>query len=464
MHILLINPNDLYRRRYIILPNLALGYVAAGLEASGHKVEIWDEHKENRSLDKFKTKLCKVKDTFDLIGFYFPTSYYSAVLQYANLVKSINDNIITIVGGPHPTIEPLMTLRDIKSIDFAISGEGEEALPELIEAIRGRRRFEDVCNLAWRREGKVIINERKFLNDLDKIPIPAWHLLKPDTYPLAPIGIFTKKKNVAPIVFTRGCPFGCNFCAASVISGRVLRHRNLKNIIEEISLLKSKYNIEEIQPIDDCITANREYIASLCNILIKQKIRIHWACTNGVRVDTIDKELIQLMEEAGCYSISIGIESGVQRVLDLMKKNISIEEIKEKISLVKNFSSIRIAGYFVMGYPGETLIDMQKTIDFACSLKIDRANFFNFTPLPGTAAYNNLNLKYNKLIFDKLFLYSIPITFGDYSSKALKRVMLKANMKFYLRPKIILGLLKEIKSIHQVLTIIMRVKGLIRRI
>jgi len=115
-----------------------------------------------------------------------------------------------------------------------------------------------------------------------------------------------------------------------------------------------------------------------------------------------------------------------------------------------------------MGYPGETLMDMKETIDFACNLKIDRANFFNFTPFPGTILYNNF--KFNSLIFDKLYLYCVPITFGSFTPKELKKIMLKANIKFYSRPTILFGLLKEIKSYYQILIIIRRLRDLIRGI
>ncbi len=461
MNILLVNPNDLYNRRYVILPNLGLGYTAASLEKAGHKVEIWDEFKENRSLDKFKTKIYGTKDSFDIVGFYFATPHYSAILHYSQIIKNIRNSIITVVGGPHIVIEPLSTLSQMDTIDFAIIGESEQAFPELIEAIRKKREFKDIHNLVWRKNGKVIVNERKFLEDLNKIPLPAWHLLKPDTYPLAPNTIFTKKKRIAPIVLTRGCPFECNFCAASRISGKKIRHRNPENAIEEIRLLKSEYNIEEIHIMDDGLTVERSYIQSFCEMLISQKIGIFWACPNGVRLDSLDKELIQLMERAGCYSISVGIESGVQRVLQLMNKHVTLEKIKEEIDLIKRNSLIRITGFFVMGYPGETLKEMHQTINFACNLQIDRANFFNFTPFPGTAVYKQIKFE-SPIIFDKLYLYSIPLTFGDFSSKELKKIIIKANMKFYSRFKIILGLLKEIKSIHQILAIIRRCRDLLR--
>ena len=443
------------------MPNLGLGYVAASLESVGHRVEIWDELKENGNLDRFEARLYKREGIFDLVGFYFITSHYSSVVQYSRLVKNINNKIITVVGGPHPTVDPLGTLENIQNIDFAIAGEGEKALLELIEAIEGKGKFKDICNLVWRQNGKVIINKRNFLDSLDKIPIPAWHLLRPNTYPLAPVTVFSKNKRVVPIVLTRGCPFGCKFCAATIISGRKIRHRNLENVIEEICLLKSQYNMQEFHIMDSCIGADRDYILSFCNLLIKQNIKICWACTIGIRVDNIDKDLIQIMERAGCYSISVGIESGVQRVLDLMKKNIKLEKIEEKIELIHSISSIRITGFFILGYPGESLLDMRKTIDFACKLKIHRVGFFNFTPVPGTVVYNELNLKLNNLIFDKLSLYSIPLTFGDFSAKKLKVFLMMANIKFYFRPKIIFGILKEIQSFDQVLTIIKRLKQLI---
>ena len=219
--------------------------------------------------------------------------------------------------------------------------------------------------------------------------MPSWDLLRPDTYPLAPHGGFFKNYPIAPIIITRGCPFACTYCAGYLVSGKKIRHRSIDKVIEEIEVLYHKYGIREIHIEDDNFTFYHDLVYEFCKKLKEHNLNISWTCPNGVRLDSLDKELLLTMKEAGLYSISVGIESGSDKILKDMKKNLTKEKIREKIELIKD-CGLEVSGFFIIGYPTETKKDIMDTINFAGSLDLKRAGFSLFKPFPGTEATRQL--------------------------------------------------------------------------
>ena len=461
MRILLINPKDLKGGHYVIIPNLGLGYIAAALLKEKHKVEILDCVKENYGCDDV-SRYCENKK-IDIVGFTLFTLLINSVKEYAKSIKKINKDIIIVLGGPHSIVEPVETLEIITSADFSFWGEAEIGFPQLVNKIDKsdsiyKCDLSDIQNLVWRKNGDVICNPKQMIEDLDKVDYPAWELIQPNDYPFAPSGVFTSNRKIAPIIITRGCPYACTFCSASKISGRRIRKRNINNIIEEIKILKEKFGIEEIQIMDDNFTQDREFAMTFCEKLIKERVNIDWACHNGVRLDTLDEKLLGVMQDSGCYSLSVGIESGEQRILDHMKKMISICVIKEKIKLIKEKTNIEIAGLFIIGYPEETINDIKKTIKFAIDLKIDRANFHNFTPLPGSEIYERLkkNGELKDVTYDDLHIHDIIYAPRSMSKRMLEKLQRRAHLMFYLNPRVAFGLIKYIKSLLQLKLIFQR--------
>lgn len=251
---------------------------------------------------------------------------------------------------------------------------------------------------------------------------------------------------------TRGCPFECSYCAGHTVTGKKIRFRSVGHVMAEIELLYTKYGIREIHILDDNFTLNREYVRKFCWELIKKNFKVFWCCTNGVRLDCLDQQTLKLMKDSGCYYISVGIESGSDRVLTLMKKRLSIEIVKKQVQLVKK-SGFDINGFFILGYPGETEEDIRKTIRFAKTLGLKRAAFPNFLPLPGTEVYQSLidsgELKEEEIDWDKLFHSDVPYSPPPMSKKRLKYLQRRAYLEFYLRPEVLLDVFKEIKTLQQ---------------
>jgi radical SAM superfamily enzyme YgiQ (UPF0313 family) len=458
MKVLLVRPPSF--KMPIMIPNLGLGYLASVLRKNNHEVTILDCAQRKMSHRKYRDYFAGDKP--DAVGIQMFTCDFGSTKECVDIAKAFNRDIVTIVGGPHPSGDPEGTLRVLGNADFAFAGEAEIGLPKLLQYIDSGNtdNINATEGLIYRHQEKIIANKRGSFSNLDDLPFPAWDLIDPRAYPAAPHGSFSKSLPIAPIITSRGCPFQCTYCAVAVTTGRAFRMRSVNNIIEEIKYLRTSFGIKEFHIEDDNFTLVKSQVMAFCQRLKEENISMDWACTNGVRLDTLDKEMLQNMESAGCYSFSVGIESGSPRIISDMKRGESLEIMTEKINLVSSATKIRMTGYFMMGYPAETGEDLQKTTELALKLPLHRAQFSNFLPLPGTEIYSRL-MKNKELVPDSIpwdiyqnnrIVYSPP----GISEKELRRMMKKAFARFYFRPSIILGLLREIHSISQLRTIIRR--------
>ena len=430
------------------MPSLGLGYLASVLRNKGHDVKILHSLKEKFNFKDF-IRYIKEND-FDLIGIQMFTFDLTPTKKHIKIIKKLSPNTTIVLGGYHPSGDPEGTLEFFSDVDFIFSGEAEIGLPKLVETLeKNKNDFKDISNLVWRDKGRIIKNPWKLIENLDEIPFPAWNLMDPRTYPEAPHGGFFKSFPNAPIIITRGCPMQCTFCAGKSVTGNKVRKRSVKNVIEEIKYLKNKFGVNDFLIEDENFTLHKDLVKEFCETLIKNNLNIHWSCPSGVRIDTLDKEMLKLMEKAGCYYLSIGIEFGSQRIHDLTKKHLTLEKIKEKIDLFK-YVNIRTAGFFMMGIPGETREEMIKTIKFAKQLRIDRAQFNNFMPLPGSALYKELREKgMEEIDYDHFFVHDVGFVPEGMTKKEMKKLQRKAYLEFYLRPRIILSLLKDLTSFKQ---------------
>lgn len=457
MKVILVRPPSF--KMPIIIPNLGLGYLAAVLKNNGHTVHILDCAKTRMNHRKYRDYLVDEKP--DIVGVQMYTCDFTSSKQCIDVAKTLNHKTVTIVGGPHPSGDPEGTM-EIASLDYAFAGEAESGFPRLLQHIQSPDKIDidSIEGLIHRRDGKIKINKRGYIENPDDIPFPGWDLIDPTTYPVAPHGTFSKSLPIAPIITSRGCPFKCTYCGVRVNTGRRFRMRSIDNVIEEIKYLRKEFGIREFHIEDDNFTLNKTRVLEFCNKLREQNIMIDWACTNGVRLDTLDKELLQNMESAGCYSFSVGIESGSSRILADMQRNETLDLMIEKIKLVSSTTKIRMTGFFMIGYPAETIEDIEKTIELALELPFHRAQFSNFLPLPGTEIYDRLirngDFAPDAQRWDLYQNNRVIYAPKDISKKELRRLMKRAFAAFYFRPHILFGLLKEIHSMSQLRTVIRR--------
>ena len=427
------------------MPSLGLGYIAAMTRAAGHEAFILHCLKENYTFADFTAYM--KEHQFDVIAMQMFSFDITPIKRHLAIIKQHQPQAVTIVGGYHPSGDREGVLITLPQVDYAIASEAELAFPALLQEIqKSEPNLASVPNLIWRKQGKIQTNPVQVIDDLDQIPFPAWDLMDPREYPEAPHGAFFKSFPTAPIICTRGCPFQCTFCSGKSVTTNKIRVRSADNIIREIEYLKATYGVADFLVEDENFTVHKNLLKEFCEKLIAKNHTIHWSCPSGVRLDTLTKEGLLLMEKSGCYSLAVGIEFGSQRIHDLTKKNLSLEIIREKLQLIKK-TKIKITGFFLFGVPGESKAEMLETIRFAKSLDIDRAQFNNFMPLPGSEIHRDLKAKgLEHLDYDRFFVHDVAYVPKGMTHQEMKNLQRKAYLQFYLRPKIILNIFKEIMS------------------
>lgn len=451
--ILLIAPS-IYKEEYSargseqtasILPPMGLAYIAALLRNYGHYCEILDGLAEPCSLDE----IVKKSRSFDIIGITSISTYALRVNQLLNKLKQPNVKTPIVVGGPHATILPQSCLEN--GADYVVLGEGELPMLELVNALENNGDITQVGSISYIRENKLIKNPRiPLIANLDEIPIPAYDLLPMKCYRTSEAR--TKRQPSYSLLASRGCPGVCSFCNKSV-SGTKVRYFSADRITEEFFLLRDKYGAENIAIWDDNFLTNHSLVNNVCDRLIKNKFNKTWSLE--ARVDYVNKDILKHLKEAGCDFIAYGIESGSQRMLDSMKKGITLEQITRAVKMTKEVG-INIRGYFMMGLPYETLEDIEKTIQFAIELDIEVASFTLFVPLPGTLDYKRAK-KTGTFPDPEYFLHSIypEFNFPDslvyipegITAKELFDKHRSAYNRYYFRPKFLLKSLLSVRSI-----------------
>lgn len=453
-------------RTHYIVPPLGLGYLATSLRAKGFdSVDILDCLKEGLDFQTFRKALIARKP--ELIGFQVFSSGFSAVKRSIGLAREVCPKSTLIVGGPHVSATGTQILSDIPTIDYGFVGESEIGLPMLAQRLLRSEPvpFQDIPGLIWRGEnGDLKANGRVFVDDLDSLGLPAWDLMRPDSYPDSPQGAFYRQFPIAPLASSRGCPYSCTFCGSPVNMGNRLRFRSMFSLIEEMDLLITKYGVKEFHFVDDMFNASKNRVLEFCKLVEARNWGISYTFPNGLRLNTIDEEMLSAMKRSGAYAFTVGIESGSQRILDSMNKKLTVELIREKVNLIHK-SGIEPSGFFMLGFPGETKEDLRTTLDFAKSLPIKRAHFSNFLPLPGTEATRKL-LESGEL--DTVDCVELAYSNVPYSPKGITKAELKAFqrrafLEFHLRPRILFKLLREIKSFHHLYSILTRARDYLLR-
>jgi len=435
-----------------IIPPLSLAYLAAYLEKNKIDVSVLDsavegyhklhsKHNEmityGLSMEEIKGRIKEINP--DLVGVTFPFSCQSKnVFEMCRAVKEANKNIKVVVGGVHASAMSKNILQNQKDIDFVVIGEGEETLLELVENLKEQaENFKHIKGIAYReKDGGIALNEkREAIKNIDQIPFPARHLLKMEDYIKIniPHGPYTRKKRVGNIMTSRGCPGMCLYCASWKFFGRQFRARTVDSIFEEIDLLIREYGIEELQFEDDNLTFDRERAKEIFKRL--KNYNLAWCTPNGVRIDTIDEEMLRLIKESGCYQLTFGIESGNERVLhEVIRKPIDLKKVKPIVDEAKKLG-ILVHLFFMVGLPTETKKEMLETLKFAKYLNPDSASFSIAAPLPGSDLYDYAlqnNLLVDKFRFEDTIYRKSCMRIKEFTPEEFEKFVDKLNYSFNL--------------------------------
>jgi radical SAM superfamily enzyme YgiQ (UPF0313 family) len=446
--IVLINPIDrtqITNRLGLKAPPLNLMYLAAVLEKAGFYVKIIDANLYNISPREIVNIVKRLKP--DIIGLTAATATIKTALRYVSEIKKNLSHVFTIIGGPHTTFLPIETLSMSKDLDAVAIGEGEETLLELAESYEKNEPNwpANVKGIAYRTKNDEIkiTPMRPFIKDLDSIPFPARHLVPFNEYKL-----FNKDSPIGSMITSRGCVFACNYCSSSHLMGRMFRARTPKNVVDEIEELVYKYNVQTIEFIDDIFTLNKKRALEIAKEIRSRKLDINFVASS--RVDTINRELLLELKKAGLSTIYYGVESGSERVLKLMNKRITLSQAEKAVNNAKKVGVSTLAS-FILGYPGETINEMEMTIRFSIKLDPDYVQYSILTPYPGTPIYYELKSK--GLIatedWDKYTVLDPVIEYEKIglSKNIVSKMLREAYLRFYLRPKYLLKRLTMLKAL-----------------
>ncbi|MHA1278270.1 MAG: B12-binding domain-containing radical SAM protein [Candidatus Helarchaeota archaeon] len=365
-------------------PPIGLGYIAGMLRAHHHKVDILDCAIRKDSYPRI-ISLVKEIDP-EVVGITALSPYYSHMRLLARQLRKLK--IPIILGGVHVSALPELSLRECGA-DFVVIGEGELTTLELMDKWHDEESKKQIQGIAYLENGKFTQNPlRPLIQNLDDLPFPAWDLINPLKYPRRPHGMIIKRYPVAPIFTTRGCPYNCAYCASTQFWRRKFRRRSAKNIVDEIEYLVRTFGIREIHIWDDNFTLVKKHVVEFCQEILQRQLDLVFSCPNGVRIDTLNKEILTLMRQTGFYSLTFAIESGSQSILNRANKKIDLKVIPKVAKLAKELGYI-IPSFFIFGLPGETYTTARRSIQFAKSLPLDSAVFFKATPLPGSRIFED---------------------------------------------------------------------------
>jgi radical SAM superfamily enzyme YgiQ (UPF0313 family) len=451
MKIVLVNPPLTIEERYGVhfqsggqTPPLGLASLAATLEESHIGVRIIDGAVNNDYQDVTRRIL---GERPNYVGITASTvSIYNAA-KIAQMVKDENPSITVIIGGPHITAVPIETMERFADFDIGVIGESEHTIVELLTALENKGDLATVKGIVYRGHGIIRTDARPYIEDLDSLPMPAWHLLPDLTKYYCPPVHTVKRLPATLMVTSRGCPAKCKFCDRSVF-GNHSRANSAEYVLGMMRILYHKYGIREFQFRDDNFLAFRTRLVELCGLIKEERMDIAWSLAG--RIDMVNPDILALLHEAGCWQIWYGIESGSQRVLDFINKRTRLDMIRQAIRWT-NDAGIDACGFFMMGIPTETRDDIEKTLRFSRELGLREAHFTFFTPFPGCELYNNV-VEYGSFDDDwrKTSCWSPVFVPKGISKNQLIRYWKEATMRFYLRPRVVLNYFRRMRSLKHI--------------
>jgi len=412
-------------------------HIASTLEEQGIDVKILDLTIDYLSKEKVMQILSKENPS--IIGITAFSNHIRDAVVYANYFKENDIDAKIVLGGPHVTLCPDF-VKKFKMFDHGFVGEGEITFPKMVKSI-----------MQGKKEKRVV--RGKVVKDLDALPLPAYHLLEMKKYKLPHISM-----RFSTALVSRGCPYSCDFCNVPKLSGRLVRFKSVKKIVEEIKILKEEYKVGSILFTDENFTLDERRTIELCKTMIKEGIDLKWLCET--RCDLVNRRLLKIMHRAGCRTIGFGVESGSEKIRQQIKSRTVSNNVVNQAFKLCNEIGIKSAAFLIFGHPNDTMEDIKKTFDYPLKLNADfiypNPNFL----LPATSVFENSvrEGKIKKDIWEKYAsgeIKHVPILAPNgLTDKDIMRMIIRMDALFYLRPYTIVSRLKKIKSFDDFATLV----------
>lgn len=359
--------------QYLMVP-ISLPSIAALLRSNGFEIKLIDCMAEELDESATIKQIIKFKPKMVIINFSTATFYGDKDFTL-KLKKCLPKAHLTAIGV-HVTTMPKETLTET-ALDSIIRGEPEMTALELAQKLQEKEKLKGIKGLTYRDNNSIInVPARDFIHNLDGLPFPARDLLKNDRYKMP---VYNRPYTL--VVTARGCPNNCSFCTANIYYGSKIRMRSPKNVLDEIEEIIKVQHIKDITFWADTFTYDRKYVFDICEGIKKRGLKFRWMC--NARVDKVDPEMLKIMKETGCQIISFGVESGSQKILNLVGKNITLKQIVQAFKWVRA-SKIESAAHIIFGLSGETPETIKETIKFVKKINPDYIQFYSAIPFPGT--------------------------------------------------------------------------------
>ncbi len=415
-----------------ISPPLGLASLAAWLQQEGIETAIVDAYAHPDALRRIRERLIEDRPAF--VGFSCTTSGFVDATRLAAAAKDILPGVRTVVGGPHVSALTTEALRGFPALDFAIVGEGEHTLVELVRG--GWERPASVAGLVYREPDGAprFAGPRTDLIDLDSLPFPAYDKLPgyPAAYGL-PIFNYPRTPS-ASCVSSRGCPYTCSYCDRSVF-GRSFRFNSADYMLAMVRDLQERFGVRHINFCDDQFTYDRQRVESFADGLARSGLGVSFNC--AARAEHLDPDLLRTMKAAGCWMISLGIETGDPDLLARHRRGADLERVRNCVRMIKA-AGIRVKGLLMLGLPGETGATVQCSMDYVLSLPLDDFSLTKFTPFPGSPLYAGIReqgtFEEDWERMDCMHFQFVPFGMSHEQLETLHRSFYR---KHFLRPRIL---------------------------
>jgi len=483
MRILLINPPDEMEAMFGVgrglvqkYEPLGLLYIAAVAREAGHDVEVIDAYAEDLGVETLKQRIRDAAP--EVVGLSTLTCNGAMVYELGRWIHAELPGAFVVLGNVHASVyAPQYLLAG--AADAVVHGEGEYAFRSIIGRVAaGRRDLSDVEAVSFLRDGQVHRTSNwGVVSDLSALPRPARDLVDQRLYRLTELSnqnyITEKGKQAKTIVTSRGCFYRCRFCV--VHHGMRPRYDDAVRVVDELQMLEEEYNTGYVYIQDPLFMGDRGRVVDIASEIIRRGLKIKWGC--DANVNHMTPEIIRAMDDANCYELSLGIESGVQRNLDAVGKKITTDKVRRTVRMIRDNSDILIEGLFILGIPGETHAEALETIRFASSLGLDMAQFSIMTPYPGSPLFEELGaageldtgIRADSGLDTSVWKrFSSYIMFTDNQPiwvtptmdwKELQALQKKALRSFYLRPRQVLRQLRRVRPSNLVQTVKIALKG-----
>ncbi len=441
MSVLLISPAlQSFEPNKEYTPPLSILYLAGMLQHRGIEVRLldlsiikpwesplgWDQVSEKKILETVADMRPQLIAFTCMFSGQFP-----AIWKFSQRIRQDYGTIPTVIGGTHPTLYAREIISNCPTIDYVVIGEGEHQLTALSQAVINGdlEPLAQLDGIAYRKNGNAVIHpKRKFIQDLDGLPTPAYNLIRFEDY-YHPVDHWHNPKNLTfhmttPVISSRSCPNRCNFCMNYLAMGGKLRSRSPLRVADEIQLLYERYGQTHFSFMDDNLTLNRRHILTLCREIVQRGLNIQFETPNGVFLLSLDEEIIDAMVAAGWIRGALAIESGSEMIRNtVMGKRLPQKKIYEVVSICRRYPQLYLKGAFMMGMPEETPDTLTDSYNLIRDLELDEVFMTNLMPYPGTAVFD-------QALRDGLFTEEINL---DTLWQATG-FHYHTNTKFYVRP------------------------------